>query len=50
MPCGSVIVAPGDGGLVDDWRLEAVSVEWACALLSAVECFLVSVSSTGTLV
>ena len=38
---GGVIVAPGDGGLVDDRRLEAVSIERACVLLSAVTCFVV---------
>ena len=36
-----VIVAPGDGGLVDDRRSKAVSVERACVLLSAVACFVV---------
>ena len=36
-----VIVAPGDGGLVDDRRLEAISTERACVLLSAVACFVV---------
>ena len=38
---GGVIVAPGDGGLIDDRRLEAVSIKRACVLLSAVACFVV---------
>ena len=38
---GGVIVAPGDGGLVDDRLLEAVSIERACVLLWAVACFVV---------
>ena len=36
-----VIVVPDDGGLVDDRRLQAVSNERACVLLSAVACFVV---------
>ena len=36
-----VIVAPGDSGLVDDRRLEAISIERACILLSIVTCFVV---------
>ena len=38
---GGVIVAPGDGGLVDDIRLEAVFIERACILLFKVACFVV---------
>ena len=38
---GGVSVAPDVGGLVDDRRLEAVSIERACVLLSAVACFVV---------
>ena len=38
---GGVIVPPGDGGLVDDRRLEPVSIERACVLLSAAACFVV---------
>ena len=45
-----VIVAPGDGGWVDDRRLEVVSLEQACVLLSAVACCLSFVWSAGTLV
>ena len=38
---GGVFVVPGDGGLVDDRRLSAVSIERACVLLSVVACFVV---------
>ena len=42
----SAIVLNCDGGLVENWWLEAVSVEWACITLSAVACFmLITVSS-----
>ena len=44
---GGVIVVPGNGGLVDDRRLQAVSIERACVLLSAVAvcCFLCSLQA-----
>ena len=38
---GGAIVVPGDGGLVDDRRLWAVSIERACVLLSAFACVVV---------
>ena len=34
-----VVVVPCDGGLINDWRLKAVTVERAIVLLSAVACF-----------
>ena len=34
-----VVVVPCDGGLINDWRSKAVTVERAIVLLSAVACF-----------
>ena len=34
-----VVVVPCDGGLINEWRLRAVTVERAIVLLSAVTCF-----------
>ena len=47
---GGVIVAPGDGGLVDDRRLEAVSVERCAFFCRQLHVLLFFVWSAGTLV
>ena len=45
-----VVVFAFDGGLVNYWWLQAVSVERACVLLSAVACLVINGSGGGGII